>query len=1001
MPHAENTDEHLTLLVQCINDSDFTCAAEELQYIDFSRDVITDITNPYTLLNFASYIDSVHPYLTDSINRCLEFSYYVLCILASADALSNREEDALMKRHLSKDISKRVFGEDSKEYASSLLQLGKDYYYRKDYASSEYFLLQAVEIFETYLDQNTSDYIESLVLLGNVYYNQKNLIQYRYYFEKIENPLNILASRSENDPFYMERNAYNGKYFYELGYFFLCEGEYKKAEIYLLQASQIMKNKESLQYYYLETLSSLGNLYKDLGDLEKALHYFSLVTDLSKSISGGESSRYFYSLLDLAMVQSRMGEYCSAESYMEQVLNFCQGDSIRYIDLYVGTLQDLSVLYQRKKDNEKAEKYLIQALRVIESKYGVNCFESKGILHNLGIFHKDNISLAETYLLRAIEIKKNSEGSQHPDYADSEMVLGVLYIEHAMYEKAEPYIIHSANIYLNHFLQSMEFLTESQRTKYWNKFLDRGIDTNIPILTYYLSAQKPEYSTTAYNHEVRIKGILLNSSENVKKSILQSNDTSLIKTWNELTAKKQQIIALEAKDSQSDSLTQLREEAEQLEKEITRSSATYRENMHQWSITWDSVNAALKPNQVAIEYMRAPFKEGRTKYCALLLRDTCSFPIMIPLFEEKEVVSLLNTTSTDSTRINSAFTYNENGKLLTQYIWNKVKRYIKEGDMVYFAPTGLLHQIPIENLPYDSTRTIGDVYNMVRLSSTRDLVLRKQSIIPTNAVLYGGINYNATPEDLAVDHAKYDKPSIPSYVALAVRNFRDGWADPLPGTEIEVKEIQKVLSEANIDVQCDTAEVATEEAFKALSGAHKNIIHLATHGFYWQDSTAHKEKYFAQHASFMQDNNVPVTIDPLERCGLLLAGANTALKGHSERLGDNVQDGVLTAKEISLMDLRDADLVVLSACESGLGDITGDGVFGLQRAFKMAGAQTIIMSLWKVDDNATQLLMTEFYKNWIMSKGKMSKRDAFRKAQSIVRSQYNDPKDWAGFILLD
>ena len=101
------------------------------------------------------------------------------------------------------------------------------------------------------------------------------------------------------------------------------------------------------------------------------------------------------------------------------------------------------------------------------------------------------------------------------------------------------------------------------------------------------------------------------------------------------------------------------------------------------------------------------------------------------------------------------------------------------------------------------------------------------------------------------------------------------------------------------------------------------------------------------------------------------------------------------------MDLRDAELVVLSDCETGLGDITGDGVFGLQRAFKMAGAKTIIMSLWKVDDNATQLLMTEFYKNWIKSNGKLSKREAFHKAQNVVRSQYNNPVDWAGFILLD
>jgi CHAT domain-containing protein len=131
----------------------------------------------------------------------------------------------------------------------------------------------------------------------------------------------------------------------------------------------------------------------------------------------------------------------------------------------------------------------------------------------------------------------------------------------------------------------------------------------------------------------------------------------------------------------------------------------------------------------------------------------------------------------------------------------------------------------------------------------------------------------------------------------------------------------------------------------------------------------------------------------------LFAGANAALCGDLSSLEKGAQDGILTAKEISLLHLNDADLVVLSACETAKGDITSEGVFGLQRAFKMAGVQTIIMSLWKVDDEATQLLMTEFYNNWIGKK--QSKREAFRNAQNSVRAQHEEPVYWAGFIMLD
>jgi CHAT domain-containing protein len=194
---------------------------------------------------------------------------------------------------------------------------------------------------------------------------------------------------------------------------------------------------------------------------------------------------------------------------------------------------------------------------------------------------------------------------------------------------------------------------------------------------------------------------------------------------------------------------------------------------------------------------------------------------------------------------------------------------------------------------------------------------------------------------------------------------------------------------------------ANEESFKNLSNKHQSIIHIGTHGFTWTDSVAKKKDYFAERMQMIGEVHQyrgPI-IDPLNRCGLLFAGANIALQGKSRELPEGVQDGILTAKEISLLDLRDCDLVVLSACETAKGDITSEGVFGLQRAFKMAGVQTIIMSLWKVNDEATQMLMTEFYNNWIVKK--QEKREAFKNAQNAVRKEYEEPVYWAGFVMLD
>ena len=278
--------------------------------------------------------------------------------------------------------------------------------------------------------------------------------------------------------------------------------------------------------------------------------------------------------------------------------------------------------------------------------------------------------------------------------------------------------------------------------------------------------------------------------------------------------------------------------------------------------------------------------------------------------------------------------------------------------------------------------------------------MNKQNTEYTTATIYGGIAYDLEEDVLLAESENYATENL-----LASRNIENdtlnrGSVKYLPGTKKEAESINTLLQQNNISAKLYTTAKANEESFKALSGKHNNILHIGTHGFTWTDSVAKKQDFFAQRVQLMgQEQHYDTSIDPLNRCGLLFAGANIALQGNSKNLPEGVQDGILTAKEISLMDLRDANLVVLSACETAKGDITSEGVFGLQRAFKMAGVQTIIMSLWKVNDQATQLLMTEFYNNWI---GKhQSKREAFRNAQKSVRNKYEEPVYWAGFIMLD
>jgi CHAT domain-containing protein len=195
----------------------------------------------------------------------------------------------------------------------------------------------------------------------------------------------------------------------------------------------------------------------------------------------------------------------------------------------------------------------------------------------------------------------------------------------------------------------------------------------------------------------------------------------------------------------------------------------------------------------------------------------------------------------------------------------------------------------------------------------------------------------------------------------------------LPGTRVEVEKMQDLLTAKGWEVQAYLAENALEENLK--ESYKPRLLHIATHGYFQPDNKT--------------ENN------PLLRSGLMLSGAGSTIRGISSTTGE---DGILTAYEAMNLNLDNTDLVILSACETGLGDIkNGEGVYGLQRAFKVAGAKTLVMSLWKVSDEATQELMVSFCKNWLETG---NKRDAFIKAQKALKALYPQPYYWGAFVMV-
>lgn len=397
------------------------------------------------------------------------------------------------------------------------------------------------------------------------------------------------------------------------------------------------------------------------------------------------------------------------------------------------------------------------------------------------------------------------------------------------------------------------------------------------------------------------------------------------------------------------------------------------------NVTWKDIQNKLSYEDIAVEFIaiQEEVTDDMTYYVykALVIDKDCQYPKMITLIHDKEV---------------------EDGKEHVRMLWNPILNQYKDVKNIYFSPDGVMHLQSLENLYVDNVGFLSDKYNMYRLSSTKELVNPYNELRIENAVLYGGLTYSIGD---VLDLTMVEGTQANLFRAIKER----GGFDPLYNTSTEIYNISKVLEKNNIRAMLYMNEDGTEDSFKVFSGADINLIHLATHGLYVENEKVIQKKdennfVFLQYLDNEKDPVYENTL--LTHSFLVMAGGNKIVQRESAIEENN--DGILTAQEISELDLSKVDLVVLSACETAKGEIVMDGVCGLSWGFKKAGAHTILMSLNKVDDEATRILMVEFYKKLMSGKSKLqSLKDAQKYLREYENGKYSEPEYWASFILLD
>lgn len=676
-----------------------------------------------------------------------------------------------------------------------------------------------------------------------------------------------------------------------------------------------------------------------------------------------------------------------------------------------------------------------QALYIVTPALMGNCDEDKYsyfsyILRTIAVIEY-SLGYYENAILTFNSLK---ELNRQMDYSDPEidLYLGIAYVSNGDYEKAvqvlEPYyegctllpakvssginllyakfkLGHSDIVQLAYDIAKYQadntsrmfsFMSNQEKERWWMSDENRIISVADAIL---LQSGLEDINGIVADNEIFSKGLLLRSSNQLKEAALSSDDENTISAYRSLALLKWKL----AETTDTGEHSRLEEEIAVLEKDLQRKLDISLDEV----CSWRDVASSLSGNEVALEFVRFDDMSNPddADYYVILIRKSDKEPRIIHLFDESDLKSVVGSPA--GKRIDryidelySTGSPQCKGDELYELVWSSLEKEIKGANTIYYSPAGALHSISLQAIS-NGKQCLGQKYVMHLVSSVGEIPHIKNTSSSTGdrAVIYGGVQYDADEAELLRASRSYTRGSSDRWEHGSFE-VRSGW-NPLPGTEIEAEEIGSILADNGYSVQTYTGVLANEESFKALSGKELNTIHVATHGFFLSNPNELKKNAFFNPT--MSDK--VGKIDPMLRSGLLLAGANRVWTG--KRSIEGIDDGILTAKEISSLDFSEVSLIVLSACQTGLGDVeANEGVYGLQRAFKLAGAETLIMSLWEVDDTATGLLMKAFYEEYLNGK---AKDIAFKNAVDEVRKYkdengrrpFSSPYYWAAFIMLD
>ncbi|MBU1720161.1 MAG: CHAT domain-containing protein, partial [Bacteroidetes bacterium] len=757
-------------------------------------------------------------------------------------------------------------------------------------------------------------------------------------------------------------------------------GEYPKAEQYYKKCLLI---RESLNdsVGIADLYNNMCTLYKSQGNYKKALSYGQKGLELVKVFDNSDDPDRLISLYsNMGILYHFLGEDSLSEMYFQYSLD----EAIKSIDsISIATgYTHFGVNYCESNNFQAADSNYRKAMEILEKFPNKRAFST--LYNNMGdlaaVQGKD-IEALEWYK-KSISLKQ--ELNERANLANYYPSLAKAYLRTGDKLQCREILVKSMKMQRKLLKENFSVLSESEKAMFlkqativFEKFNDFAL------------AHAEETDTLqglCYNNSLLLNGLLLNSTREILEAAENNQDSTMKLAFWQLKQLREEISNLQSMpaDKKEGNLENLELRANALEEELVRKSVSFARLYRQFDFQWTDVQKVLGQGEVAIEFVKIrhamilqeSLKADSFSYAALIIRPGMKTPAFVPLCSSNELAQLTDRSSTDDLRYVDRVYDPQGETLLYNLIWKPMENQLKDAKTVYFAPAGMLHQVSFAGIPVSGGKLLSDKFSLQRVSGTSVLLEgeRNDKIKVKNALIYGGIDFTGFPEEI--------RNTVSS---------GDGFTwQFLEASLVEASVIEKILKKSGTNVSFLSGKKASEESFRAASGnSAPDVIHFATHGFTFPDPEKGSE-------DLLFENSFVMNLDPLFRTGLLFAGANLTWNGR--HVPEGKEDGVLTAFEVANQNLRNTRLVVMSACETGMGHISGsEGVYGLQRAFKMAGVKYIVMSLWAVPDEQTAELMSLFYSK--LASGETI-RKSFVAAQNEMKKKYA-AYFWAGFVLIE